>query len=104
MPPYVTNCMLPRVSNVEFPCVMTSFIAMCHILIRWFSCLGIALRIWLSMGDGTRGEEGKLWVAEVEGVVCRLRGWVGRLGSEVSKEVRDDWCPPPASYITLKKN
>jgi hypothetical protein len=38
--------------------------------------------------------KGKLWVVEVEGVVCRLWGWVGGLGSEVSKGVRDDWCPP----------
>jgi hypothetical protein len=58
---------------------------MCHILIQWFLCLGIDLSIWLSMGYGTRGEEGKLWVAEVEGVVCRLWGWVSGLGSEVSK-------------------
>ena len=90
MSPYVTNCMFPRVSNVKLTCVMTSFISMCHILIHWFSCLGISLRIWLSMGDGTRGEEGKLWIEEVEGVVCRLWGWVGKLESEVSKEMRDD--------------
>jgi hypothetical protein len=85
--PCVSNFIFPRVSNVEFPCVMTSFIAMCHIIIHWFPCLGITLRIWLSMGDGKRGEEGKLWVEEVKGVICRLRGWVGGLGSKVSKEV-----------------
>jgi hypothetical protein len=75
--PYVSNCMLPCVSTVEF------HVSYSHSL--WFSCLGIALIIWLSMGYGTRGEEGKLLVAEVEGVVCRLQGWVGGLGSEVSK-------------------
>jgi hypothetical protein len=53
---------------------MTSFIVMCHILIHWFSCLGIALRIWLSMGDVTRGDEGKLWVDKVEGVFFSLWG------------------------------
>jgi hypothetical protein len=85
MSPYVANCMFPRVYNVEFPCVMTSFIGMCHIIICWFSFLGIDLIIWLSMGYGTRGEDGKLWVAEVEGVVFRLRGWVDGMGSEVRK-------------------
>jgi hypothetical protein len=73
--PNITNNMHPYVANCMFPRVMTLFIAMSYILIRWFSCLGITLRIWLSMGDGTRREEGKLWVAKVEGVFCRLRGW-----------------------------
>jgi hypothetical protein len=52
-------------------------IAMCHIHICWFSCLGIDLRILLSMGYGTRGEEGKLWVEKVKGVVYRLQGQSG---------------------------
>jgi len=55
------------------------------------------------MGDGTRGEEGNLWIEEVEGVVCRLCGWVGRLGTEVSKEVRDDWCPLTRNLYYFKK-
>jgi hypothetical protein len=39
---------------------MTAFIAMCHILIQWFSFLGIDFIIWLSMGGGTIGDEGEV--------------------------------------------
>jgi hypothetical protein len=62
------------------------------------------LRIWLTMGDGTRGEEEKLLVVKVEGVFFRLWGWVGKLGREVNKEVSEDCCLPTRELYYSKKN
>jgi hypothetical protein len=47
--------------------------------------------------------KGKLWVVEVEGVACRLWGWVGGLRSEVSKVMRDGCIPPAHELYYYKK-
>jgi DNA/RNA-binding domain of Phe-tRNA-synthetase-like protein len=56
---------------------------------------GEKFQIMVEYGRGGRNvSEGNTIGRERQGVFCRLWGWVGGLGSEVSKEVRDDWCSP----------